>query len=424
MPNPNLKTEARIDPAIILVGSIVMLFITGASPYLVAVSLKDMTEDFGGGRTIPSSAFALTYIGSGFGGILMGWVVDRYGFAIPAFTGAIMVSLGGLLTSVVEQPWQLLAIYGVMFGLSGQGALAAPAMANISRWYEQKRAMAVGMVSSGQALAGIIWLPIFGWAVDLIGWRDLYYLFGAVALMVLLPVAWFVRHKPPKVLEGPKIGVETSDRGKQIRTLGSASALSNRTIQVTLTIAILGCCLAMAMPLAHLVAFVTDVGHTRIEGATVLSAVLFSAFISRAIFLGLIAGRIGGLWSLLVFSGVQGSMLGLFTISEQLWALYACAILFGLGYGGIFPIYSVVVRDHLPHHQTGWRTGVIFSSGAVAMGVGGWLGGYMFDSTGSYQAPFLIGVMANAFNILLVIWLIAKLKPLTSKGISNNGIAA
>ena len=58
----------------------------------------------------------------------------------------------------------------------------------------------------------------------------------------------------------------------------------------------------------------------------VLSAVLFSAFISRA--LGLIAGR-GGLWSLLVFSGVQGSMLGLFTISEQLWALYACAILFG-----------------------------------------------------------------------------------------------
>ena len=145
-----------------------MLFITGASPYLVAVSLKDMTGDFGGGRTIPSSAFALTYR-IGIGGILMGWVVDRLGFAIPAFTGAIMVSPSGLLTSVVDQPWQLLAIYGVVFGLSGQGALAALTMANISDKYEQKRAMAVGMVSSGQALAGIIWLPIFGWAVDLIG---------------------------------------------------------------------------------------------------------------------------------------------------------------------------------------------------------------------------------------------------------------
>ena len=116
-------------------------------------------------------------------------------------------------------------------------------------------------------------------------------------------------------------------------------------------------------------------------------------------------------------------MLGLFIICEQLWALYACAILFGLGYGGIFPIYSVAVRDHLPHHQTGWRTGVIFSVGAAAMGVGGWLGGYMFDNTGSYQAPFLIGVMANAFNILLVIWLIARLKPLTSRGILKSEVA-
>jgi predicted MFS family arabinose efflux permease len=57
------------------------------------------------------------------------------------------------------------------------------------------------------------------------------------------------------------------------------------------------------------------------------------------------------------------------------------------------------------------------------MGVGGWLGGYMFDTTGSYQAPFLIGVMANAFNILLVIWLIARLKPLTSRGILKSEVA-
>ena len=83
--------------------------------------------------------FALTYIGSGFGGILMGWVVDRLGFAIPAFAGAIMVSLGGLLTSIVDQPWQLLAIYGVMFGLSGQGALAAPAMANLYQIVRTKK---------------------------------------------------------------------------------------------------------------------------------------------------------------------------------------------------------------------------------------------------------------------------------------------
>jgi len=418
--------QPAVAPVVILIGSIAMLFITAASPHLVAVSLKDMTVDFGGGRTIPSSAFALTYIGSGIGGILMGWVVDRYGFAIPAFTGAIMVSAGGLLTSIVDQPWQLLAIYGIMFGLSGQGALAAPAMANISRWYEKNRAMAVGMVSSGQALAGIIWLPVFGWAVDIIGWRDLYYLFGAVSLMVLMPVAWMIRHKPPappppKPAEPKAEGGELAAAARDM--LPEGPALSNGVIQWTLTIAILGCCLAMAMPLGHLVAFVTDVGFSRLEATTVLSSVLFSAFICRAVVLGLLAGKIGGLWSLLVFSGIQGAMLGVFTMVDQLWALYLCAILFGLGYGGIFPIYAVAVRDHLPHHQTGWRTGVIFSSGAVAMGAGGWLGGYMFDQTGSYDAPFMIGVAANGFNVVLVIWLIAMLKPLTQRKISLSAAA-
>ncbi len=117
-------------------------------------------------------------------------------------------------------------------------------------------------------------------------------------------------------------------------------------------------------------------------------------------------------------------MLGLFTLSEQLWALYTCAVLFGLGYGGIFPIYSVAVRDHLPHHQTGWRTGVIFSSGAVAMGAGGWLGGYMFDTTGSYEAPFLIGVAANGFNVVIVVWLIAMLRPLRQRSLMEAGSAS
>ena len=413
--------KQNVDPATILIGSITMLFVTAAAPHLVAISLKDMTADFGGGRTIPSSAFALTYAGSGFGGILMGWVVDRYGFAIPAFVGAIMVSLGAFLTSVVEEPWQLLTIYAIMFGLSGQGALAAPAMANISRWYEKGRARAVGMVSSGQALAGIVWLPIFGWAIDIVGWRDLYYLFGAVSLMILMPVAWTIRHRPPKQ-SSVKRDILTQNRSDKTHNKFDDSKkhqnLSDNSIQILLTISILGCCLAMAMPLAHLVALVTDVGYSRIEGATVLSTVLFSAFLSRAILLGLIADRIGGVWSLLIFSSVQGLMLGLFIIADNLWILYVCAVLFGLGYGGIFPIYAVVVREHLPSTQTGWRTGVIFGAGAIAMGLGGWLGGYLFDVTGSYETPFLIGVITNVFNVFLIGSLISILKPLT-KGLDS-----
>ncbi len=95
---------------------------------------------------------------------------------------------------------------------------------------------------------------------------------------------------------------------------------------------------------------------------------------------------------------------------QELWAFYAVAALFGLGYGGLFPVYALVVRDHLPIAEAGRRTGIIFMFGAVAMGIGSWMGGYLFDLTGSYTLPFLIGVGCNVINLAIVAALIARLK--------------
>ena len=166
----------------------------------------------------------------------------------------------------------------------------------------------------------------------------------------------------------------------------------------------------MALPLGHLVSFVTDRGYPIHNAVEVQSLMLFSAFVSRALILGLIADRMGGLRALLVFSSLQVVMLTVFTFTHELWALYVVAALFGLGYGGLFPVYAVAIRDHLPVGEIGRRTGVVFFIGAVAMGMGGWLGGFMFDQTGSYDAPFLVGAGFNAINVLIVVFLIYLLR--------------
>ena len=83
----------------------------------------------------------------------------------------------------------------------------------------------------------------------------------------------------------------------------------------------------------------------------------------------------------------------------------------GLGYGGLFPVYAVAVRDHLPVAEAGRRTGIIFMFGAVAMGFGGWMGGYLFDLTGSYTIPFLIGVAFNIANLAIIGALILRIGP-------------
>ena len=395
---------------IILIGSVTLLLISAGGMFLVVVALKDMAMEFGWPRAVPSFAFSLQFIGSGFGGIVMGYVLDRHGFGIPALVGTLMVGAGAILVCYIDSAWQLYLIYGFMFGLSGQGSLAAPALANIGRWYDQRRGMAVGIASSGQALAGIVWPPVLGAVLLAVGWRDMFFWFGVFAICTMLPICIIVRKKPPTYVL-PQPGA--TDR----RTEATATAartqppLSIPRIQWGLCAAIIGCCFAMSLPLGHLLSHVTDLGYPIQDAATVLAVMLAAAFVSRAAILGFLSDRLGALRAMFIFSVVQASMLAMFTVVDSLWALYVIAVLCGLGYGGLFPIYAVATREHLPIQEVGKRTGIVFLFGAVAMGFGSWMGGYLFDLTGSYTMPFLIGVAINATNLVIVALLILRMRP-------------
>ena len=402
---------SEVDPqlarrrTLVLIGSVAMLFITGGGMFMIVVALKEMATEFGWPREVPSLAFALQFIGSGFGGLVMGRIVDRIGFGAPALLATVMVSSGGMLVSGISEAWQLYAIYVVMFGLSGQGALAAPALANIGRWYSEHRGRAVGIVSSGQALAGIVWLPVFGYVILQIGWRDMFFWYGVFSLCVMLPLCLLVYHKPP----AHKTPAEKLNADGSIKE-EPPLPMTHGGLQLGLCCAIFGCCVAMALPLGHLVSFVTDRGHPIQNAVEVQSIMLLCAFLSRALVLGILSDRWGGMRALLIFSSAQAVMLTVFTITHDLWARYVVAALFGLGYGGLFPVYAVAIRDHMPITEVGKHTGVVFFVGAVAMGFGGWLGGYLFDLTGAYTAPFLIGAAFNAANVVLVLYLIYRLR--------------
>jgi MFS family permease len=391
---------------IVLAGTVTILLVSAGGMYLIVVALKDVAQEFGWPRAVPSLAFSLQFIGSGIGGVIMGHVLDRFGYIVPAVVGTICVSTGAILASHIDSAWQLYMIYLFFFGLSGQGSLAAPALANVARWYDKKRGLAVGIASSGQALAGIVWPPVMGAVLLAIGWRDMFFWYGVFAFCAMVPLCFAVRFKPPPYK--PPLAAGTGAAGAS----GPKRApLSTAAIQSTLCCGMIGCCTAMALPLGHLVALVTDIGHSLSDAVEVLSIMLLAAFISRAAVLGPLSDRLGGLRAMMIFSFIQASMLAMFTMVTELWALYTVAVAMGLGYGGLFPVYAVAVRDHLPITEAGKRTGVIFMFGAVAMGFGGWLGGYLFDLTGSYTIPFLIGVAFNIGNLAIIGALILRIGP-------------
>jgi MFS family permease len=163
----------------------------------------------------------------------------------------------------------------------------------------------------------------------------------------------------------------------------------------------------MSMPMVHLIAHATDLGHPGARAAEMLALLLACAFVSRLAF-GALADRIGGLWALLIGSAGQAVMLTAFAFVHSLVGLYVAAALFGLAFGGIVPMYALILRELFPAQQIGWRLGLVILFGTVGMALGGWLGGLIFDLTGVYRSAFLVGVAFNLGNLVLVATLLYR----------------
>ncbi len=386
---------------LVLFASFALMLVGTGSMFAVVVLLKSMAQDFDWPRSVPSIAFSLLYVGGGTGGILTGHWMDRSGMGLPALVAAVMVGCGAILVSAITQSWQLFLIYGFMLGLLGYAAIFSPLMSNVIRWFENRRGTAVGVVAAGQSLAGVIWPPVFDYFNQSIGWRDTYLWYGIFALCTMVPLSLVMRRRSPSAaLENAVMPRPVNTRTKT--RFSDLASLSPRTLQCVLGLAIIGCCIAMSLPLGHLVAHVSDLGHSTARAAEVLSVALAGSLFSRLTALGPVVNRYGGLVSIFTFSSFQTAGLLLLAFFDGLLAFYLIAFIFGFGYGGIVPSYPVVVRETLPVHEGGRRTAILIFFGAIGMAIGGWLGGFVHDLAGSYTPAFLIGAAFNLCNLAVI----------------------
>ena len=387
--------------SVVLIASLLFILVGTGSIYFIVVALKEIAAEFAWPRTVPSTAYALQYLGTGIGGSFMGWYFDRRGMEIPAFVGGSMIGVGAILTSFVSSQWELFFIYGAMLGFFGRSALFGPLTTNITHWFEHKKSLAVGVVSSGQGLAGMLWPPVFHHLIAAVGWRQTALIYGVFTLVAMLLLALILRQKPPTPRPLSAVSQTFADAPR-----------SSMAIQASLSTASVGCCVAMSLPLAHVVSHVSDLGFDPARGAEVLSLMLGCSVISSLFGVGFLGGRYGGLRALFIFSTVQAILLVTLAFTGSLPGIYLAAALLGLGYGGILPCYPVIVRELLPSAEAGRRTGLILLCAGGGMALGSWLGGYIFDLTGSYQMAFLIGVAFNLGNLAIIFSLILRTRAL------------
>ena len=183
--------------------------------------------------------------------------------------------------------------------------------------------------------------------------------------------------------------------------------LSLNQAQALLCVAGTACCVAMAMPQVHIVAYCGDLGYGAARGAEMLSLMLACGIVSRLVS-GAICDRIGGLRTLLLGSLLQGLALLLFIPFNGLVSLYVISALFGLFQGGIVPSYAIIVREHFPPAEAGARVGTVLMFTLFGMALGGWMSGKVFDLSGSYQAAFVNGIVWNLINLSVTVFLLRR----------------
>jgi MFS family permease len=363
------------------------------------VALPAVQAAFGVARADASLPFTLTFMGFGLGGVVMGRFADRYGIVWPVVIGALTLGVGYALSSVAANITQFALAQG-MLGL-GCSATFGPLMSDISHWFARRRGIAVALVSCGNYLAGTLWPPIVQYFVASEGWRATQVAIGVLCVVTMLPLVLVMRRPTPRSTAHETAGATGP---------GDSLGVSPNTLMVLLCIAGVGCCVAMAMPQVHIVAYCGDLGYGPARGAEMLAAMMGFGIISR-IASGFLADRFGGLQTLLAGSVLQAVALFLYLWFDGLVSLYVISALFGLFQGGIVPMYAIIVREHFSPAETGIRLGIVLMATLIGMAIGGWLSGVIFDLTGSYRAAFLNGLAWNMLNGGIVIWLLLRPAP-------------
>ncbi len=385
---------------VVATAALVILSIAYGAPLLAAVALKPIAAEFGTARAAVAAAPSFAFVGAAFGGIAAGWLTGWLGIRRIVLFGAVMLA-AGLVLSASGGLFQLYAGHGVLMGLFGTSCMFSPIMTYVSRWFDRSRGAAVAMISSGQSLAGAFWPIVFQAGITEFGWRRTMLVFGLFVGATIPVLAAIFLRPPPQPLSSKAGGGQDPKAGAPV--LG----LSPNLAMIILSVAIFCCCVPMAMPSQHIVAFCGDLGFASQIGAAMLSVLLGSAFVARQ-FWGWVADRIGGLQTLLWSSIAQATALSGFLLTKDEAGLFVVSAAFGLGFSGLLPAYVIAIREYYPVKEANWRVPTIYFAGFLGMAAGGWGAGALYDHFGYYLPAFAVGIGFNIVNLVILLALVFR----------------
>jgi MFS family permease len=365
---------------IVAVGIVVTCVGFGAMATL-SVFLQPISEAMGWSRTAIATAALLNFLCMGAGAFFWGALSDRYGTRIVVLCGGAVLGLGMVAASQASTLRQFQLLFGAIVGVAA-GSFYAPMTAATTRWFTRNRSLAVALVSAGLSFGSTLMAPLARWLITSYDWRTAMLVLGDLVWLVVIPAAFLVRNPPAGAATAAP--VVTTSRGDEL-TIGQVM----RTPQfAAIALTHFACCAAHSGPIFHMVTHAIDRGVSVMAAATVLSAAGLAS-LSGKIVCGLFADRMGAKRTLVAGLSLQAVAISLYLFTGSLASFYALALMFGFAYGGVMPLYAILVREYFGERIMGAAFGAVSVAATLGMALGPWLGGALFDSVGSYAWMFI-----------------------------------
>jgi MFS family permease len=321
---------------------------------------------------------------------------------------SLLISVGTVLLGTITELWQFYLYYALFVGSMGHAAFTVLLPVILTRWFKRHMGLAIGIYWGALGAGPVLFAPLFSWLIETRGWQPAFTYIGASLGIVLFAFSLLIRSRPADMglaAVGDEDGAEARSAARApLPAVKLKEILRERPLWYLMGVHHLGCA-GHAVILAHGVSMAHIAGVPMIEAAGVLSVIAGFSAISRFVF-SILTDRFGGRTCLTIAMFGQSTSILILLIATQTWHFYAFAVVFGICYGGEMVGFPIINRQLFGANAP---LGSIYSfqmvGASTGMALGGWLGGMLFDATGTYTSAIIVAAAIGYLGVPLSLWL-------------------
>ena len=367
-----------------------------------------MLQELGWGRGPAALGYSLSWLGFVAFAPIAGWLQDRWGVRTVVTAGGLALGLALVLTGHITSLAQYYLCFGVL-GAAGTAGMIVPATTIVTRWFVRSRGTAMGILSTSNAGSALVFYPLNAWLIALLGWRQALIAFGAIVTAATVSLALLYRNPPTEAARpaadetGPLArGARSSDEEWTLR-----EALGSTRLWAAVAMWALGV-IGFQIVATHQVAHAVDRGfeHTTVVWFFALAA---GCMMAGNLLGGWLSDQLGRGWvfalgSLIAVGGIVCLAVIRGPDDLPLLLLYTAS---GFGFGMRIAQLSAIPADVFSGPHLGAILGVVHAGGGLGGAIGPYLGGWLFDVTGSYRLAFTAAAVCTG-GAAIAAWLAAR----------------